>query len=84
MASTLSYQPSPELGSFIEEQVDLGFYTNQSEVINVALRLLQQHSAKTDLVELRKLVAEGENSGEAKPWKADEFLAKMRSKYVNN
>lgn len=84
MSPTLNYQPSPELGSFIEEQVSLGLYTSKNEVINVALRLLQEHSAKANLAELRNLIVEGENSGDAKPWKAENFLAKMHSKYVGN
>lgn len=84
MTRTLTFQPSLELGGFIEEQVSQGFYANQSEVIRAALRLLQEHTAKSNLSKLRQLIAEGEESGEAKPWDAESFLAKMRNKHASN
>lgn len=59
MSRTIIFQASSELADFIEEQVKSGLYANQSEVIHAALRLLQEHTARSDLNKLRRLTAEG-------------------------
>ncbi|GLS27727.1 type II toxin-antitoxin system ParD family antitoxin [Marinibactrum halimedae] len=80
MARTITFQPSPELGEFIEAMVESGSYANQSEVIRDSLRLLHEKTAKSKLTQLRKLIEEGENSGEPVEWSADKFLQRMKTR----
>ena len=80
MARTITFQPSPELGDFIESLVGTGSYNNQSEVVREGLRLLQEKNAGSNLAQLKKLIEEGENSGNAVAWNANEFLTRMKKK----
>jgi antitoxin ParD1/3/4 len=50
------------MGSFIETLVDSGDFNNQSEVIRAGLRLLEEQTASSKLMELRRLIREGEES----------------------
>ena len=80
MARTITFQPSPELSEFIESLVGTGSYNNQSEVVREGLRLLQEKNASSNLAQLKKLIEEGENSGDAVAWSANEFLTRMKKK----
>lgn len=84
MSRTVTFQPSSELTSFIEEQVKSGLYANQSEVIRAALRLLQEQTARSNLKKLRSLIAEGDGSGEATAWDVEGFMNKMKHKHAAN
>lgn len=63
MARTISFQPSDELGSFIQDLVNSGEYNNQSEVVREALRMLREEKANSSLNTLRTLLSEGFESG---------------------
>ena len=63
MARTISFQPSTELGSFIQGLVNSGEYNNQSEVVREALRLLREEKANSSVNMLRALLKEGFDSG---------------------
>jgi antitoxin ParD1/3/4 len=63
MARTITFQPSEELGHFIEHLIASGGYHNQSEVVRAGLR---------------QLIAEGEQSGEPVNWDVDNFLSRMK------
>ena len=78
MARTITFQPSKELGDFVEGLIQAGTYNNQSEVIREGLRLLQEKTANTTLAQLRLLIDEGERSGDLVAWDKDAFLAKMK------
>ncbi|WP_215398692.1 type II toxin-antitoxin system ParD family antitoxin [Rheinheimera oceanensis] len=78
MARTITFQPSEELGQFIENLIASGGYHNQSEVVRAGLRLLQEHTANSTLAQLRRLIAEGEQSGEPANWDVDNFLSRMK------
>ena len=80
MARTITFQPSPELSEFIESLVGTGSYNNQSEVVREGLRLLQEKNASSNLAKLKNLIEEGENSGDAVEWSANEFLTRMKKK----
>ena len=80
MPRTITFQPSAELGEFIESLVKSGSYNNQSEVVRDGLRLLQEQTAHSKLTELRKLIEEGEASGPAVEWSADDFLKRAKQK----
>ena len=62
MPRTITFQPSPKMDEFIENLVRSGDYSNQSEVIRDAIRLLQEKQAKSKLTQLRKLIDEGDAS----------------------
>lgn len=63
MARTISFQPSPELGSFVQALVDSGEYNNQSEVVREALRLLREKKANSSINMLKALLHDGFDSG---------------------
>lgn len=62
MPRTITFQPSPKMGEFIETLVTSGDYGNQREVIRAAIRLLQEKQAKSKITQLRQLINEGDNS----------------------
>ncbi len=74
MARTITVDTGPELRSFIESLVESGNYKTNSEVIREGLRLLKESHAASKLETLRKLIDEGENSGEPINWNLDQFL----------
>lgn len=74
MARTITVDTGPELRSFVEGLVESGNYKTNSEVIREGLRLLKEKHAKSKLETLRKLIDEGENSGEPINWNLDRFL----------
>ncbi|GGX66485.1 type II toxin-antitoxin system ParD family antitoxin [Saccharospirillum salsuginis] len=77
MSRTITFQPSPELSAFIEAQIETGGFASQSEVVRAGLRLLQEQTAASKLQQLRRLIEEGETSGEPIPWDVEGFLAKV-------
>ena len=78
MPRTITFQPSDQLGDFVEDLVQSGYYNNQSEVIREGLRLLQEKIARSKVKELKKMIEEGENSGDPIDWNADAFLSRMK------
>jgi antitoxin ParD1/3/4 len=66
--------------SFIDAQVQTGRYGSASDVVRAGLRLLQEHEAKVKALEAALI--EGEESGEAKEFDSDAFLAQMHAKHV--
>lgn len=82
MARTMTIDTGNELRGFVESLVDSGQYKTNSEVIREGLRLLQEKQAGSKLETLRKLIEEGESSGEAIDWNVNEFLAGMKQKHV--
>ncbi|MGJ8664598.1 MAG: type II toxin-antitoxin system ParD family antitoxin [Marinicella sp.] len=75
MTRTITVDTGPELRKFIEGLVESGNYKTNSEVIREGLRLLKERHAKSKLETLRKLIDEGENSGESINWNLDRFLS---------
>ena len=66
------------LRSFVDNLVESGDYKTNSEVVREGLRLLQEKRASSKLAVLRKLIDEGENSGDPVPWNVDKFLQHMK------
>ena len=77
MARTITIDPGDELRQFIEQQVSSGSYKTSSEVVREGLRLLQEKQAASKLALLKKLLAEGEASGDAQAWDIRSFLNGM-------
>ncbi len=80
MPRTITFQPSLELGSFIEELLKSGMFNNQSEIIRAGLRLLQEQTAESKLQKLRDLIDEAENSPILDNWDINKFLARTMEK----
>lgn len=66
--------------SFVTAQVAEGVYASASEVVQAALRLLEEQEAK--LASLREALIEGEQSGPAKPFDEEVFLARMHAEHA--
>ncbi|MGK0381850.1 MAG: antitoxin ParD1/3/4 [Flavobacteriales bacterium] len=79
MTRTITFQPSSELSTFIEDLIAAGEYNNQSEVVREALRLLQEQKAQSSLAVLRGLLDEGFNSG-ISPRSAKDIMQDVLSK----
>jgi len=82
MARTMTIDTGNQLRGFVESMVDSGQYKTNSEVVREGLRLLQERQAASKLETLRRLIDEGENSGELVDWNVDEFLASIKTKHV--
>ncbi len=78
MPRTITFQPSKEIGDFIEGLIHSGCYNNQSEVVREGLRLLQERNAQSKLQQLKSLIDEGEHSGDMAAWDVEEFLKWMK------
>ncbi len=80
MSRTITVDTGNELRGFIDTLVDSGNYKTKSEVVREGLRLLKEKQAKSKLEALRQLIDDGENSGEALDWNAEQFLDRMKLK----
>ena len=74
---------TPELDSFVDELVDSGRFTSQSEAVRAALRLLEDKERLKDvkLEALREKIQEGLESGEPEEWDIEEFLENARARF---
>ncbi|VTP16349.1 Antitoxin ParD1 [Phytobacter ursingii] len=80
MARTMTVDLGDELREFVESLIAAGDYRTQSEVVRDSLRLLREQQAQSRLNQLRMLLAEGLESGEAKKWEQDAFLRNIKAR----
>lgn len=80
MTRTMTVDLGNELRNYVEFLVQSGDYKTNSEVLRESLRLLREKQAASKLEKLRQLIDEGEGSGVAVEWNADEFLTRMKRK----
>lgn len=78
MARTMTIDTGEELRAFVEGLVESGSYKTNSEVVRDGLRLLQEKQAESKLETLRRLIDEGENSGEPIDWDVNEFFDRVK------
>jgi antitoxin ParD1/3/4 len=73
---------TPKLENFIRSKVKTGGYNNASEVIREALRVLQAREAerKIQIGALKRLIREGEESGDPILWDPESIKAKARAR----
>lgn len=64
--------------SFIESSVTNGRFNNASEVVRAGLRLLEEEENK--VINLRKAIQEGIDSGIAKDFEPKKFLESLKSR----
>ena len=77
MTKTIAISLGDEHNNFIEAQIASGRFASASEVINAALRLLEERERA--LAELHKALDEGLNSGPPEPFDVEEFLAEKNA-----
>ncbi len=77
-----SYTLGSRFEAFIKELVKSGRYNNASEVLREGLRLLEDRERLREIriVELRRLVEEGRDSGLSDE-DGETFLARLEAKY---
>lgn len=78
--STTITLPEHQVG-FLESQVAEGHYGSFSEAVQAGLRLLEEQEAK--LAHLREALIEGEQSGPARLFDADAFLARLHAEHAS-
>ena len=74
MPRNTSVSLGDHFASFIDERLESGRYSSASDVVRAGLRLLEEHEAKVD--RLRAALIQGEQSGTARPFDFDVFLAR--------
>jgi antitoxin ParD1/3/4 len=79
MPRNTSVSLSDHFTTFIDTQVQTGRYGSASDVVRAGLRLLQEHEAKVKALEAALI--EGEESGEAKEFDFEAFLARKRAEH---
>ena len=72
---------TPELGSFVEQLIDAGRFSSQSEAVRAALRLLEnkERRRETKLEALKEKIQEGLDSGPASPLDMEEIKKAART-----
>ncbi|MHC1729967.1 MAG: type II toxin-antitoxin system ParD family antitoxin [Syntrophobacteraceae bacterium] len=76
MKKNTSFSLGEHFGAFVAAQVEQGRYSNASDVVRAALRLLEEQEAK--LAALRASLVEGEQSGPSTPFDFEAFIARKR------
>lgn len=76
MARVTSFSLGEHFTGFVEAQVREGRYSNASDVMRAALRLLEEREARMNA--LRAALVEGEESGASTPFDFEAFIARKR------
>lgn len=76
--NTLNVSLTPELESYVREQVEAGGYASASEVVRESLRLHQDRALAR--AALRAQIEEGRASGPPEPWDPDAMKAATRER----
>lgn len=84
MPRTMTIDTGENLRCFVESLVESDCYKSNSEVVREALRLLQEKRAASKLETLKKLIDDGENSGDPLEWDVDLFLTRMKKDSPTN
>lgn len=77
MNKNTSFSLGEHFGAFVTTQVSQGRYSNASDVVRAALRLLEEKEAK--LAALQGALVEGEQSGPSTPFDFEAFIARKRA-----
>lgn len=76
MGRVTSFSIGDHFTNFVESQVKAGRYSNASDVMRSALRLLEEREAQIDA--LRQALIQGEESGPARPFNFEAFIKRKR------
>jgi antitoxin ParD1/3/4 len=76
MGRVTSFSLGEHFSNFVEAQVNEGRYSNASDVMRAALRLLEEREAR--ITALRAALIEGEESGASTPFDFEAFIDHKR------
>ena len=76
MAKNTSISLGDHFSAFVDRQLAYGRYGSASEVVRAALRLLEEHETRLEV--LRAALIEGEQSGRSEPFDLDRFIEERR------
>jgi antitoxin ParD1/3/4 len=76
MPKNTSISLGDHFSDFVDRQLAHGRYGSASEVVRVALRLLEEHEVRLEA--LRAALIEGEQSGPSEPLDFDRFVEERR------
>jgi antitoxin ParD1/3/4 len=76
MGKNTSFSLGEHFNDLVEGQVSQGRYESASEVIRASLRLLEERETKIST--LKAALIAGEESGPARPFDLDAFIARKR------
>lgn len=82
MSKNTSISLGDHFSGFVDRQLAHGRYGSASEVVRAGLRLLEEHETKLEALRAALLV--GEESGPARPFDRDAFLARMHGMKATN
>jgi len=82
MSKNTSISLGNHFEQFIQNRISEGRYTNVSEVIRAALRLLEEEESK--IIALRKAIKDGVDSGLANNFDPGEHLVSLKTKRRTN
>lgn len=80
MSRNTSISLGPHFTSFIDAQVQGGRYGTASDVIRAALRLLEEHEARTRA--LQDCLRAGLESGEPRPFDFEAFKRRKHAEFL--
>lgn len=78
----ISIQIDPYFIDFMERKIADGSYKDTEEIISAGLRLIEKKEDKINA--LRNAIREGEESGIAKDFDADSYLALLKTFHKKN
>ncbi len=78
----ISIQIDPYFIDFMERKIADGSYKDTEEIISAGLRLIEKEEDKINA--LRNAIREGEESGIAKDFDADSYLALLKTFHKKN
>lgn len=76
LGKNTSFSIGEHFMGFVDAQVKEGRYSNASDVLRAAMRLLEEREA---LAALRAALVEGEESGPSTPFDFEAFIARKRN-----
>lgn len=78
MARTITVDLGDELREFVNSLVESGDFRTPSEVLRESVRALREREAGSKLEALRRMIEEGDNSGEPIKWDRALIMKRLR------
>jgi len=78
MARTMTVDLGNELQEYVNSLIKSGDYLTPSEVLRESVRALREREAGPKLAALRRMIEDGDNSGETIKWDREFILNRLR------
>jgi len=78
MAPTMTVDLGNELQGYVNSLKESGDYLTPNEVLRESVRALREREAGSKLTALRRMIEDGDNSGEAIKWDREFMLSRLR------